>query len=378
MENRNDFMPSLLDREINSADSDAFGHRHFARALKDLIESPINEPPFSIGLLGKWGTGKSSIKEIYLSVLKDDQTKNNKGNTRGQRFFPITFNAWRFGGEKIKRAILRHVFLQLGGDETILKDALFRQIKKTELEKREWGDILKDALDRWGFSLIQVSLVFLFIIGFLYSVSLIFDLSNEWVIGIIISIFGIISIPIFRYLLDPKRFLVQRYSNITRIETPSSSAEEYEDLLVEQLGRFKTGKTSIKEGKICERIIIFIDDLDRLSPEEMVSGLDAVRTFMEIEKDQLPKNLGIVFVISCDEERVADALADRRRWRSTPELPGTVFNRTDARRFLDRIFQFRLEIPQFPKRDMRNFAMERLTKDMPAIAADLINRNVPL
>jgi predicted KAP-like P-loop ATPase len=93
IENRK-FMPSLLDREISSAEDDAFGHRHFAKALESLIESPENEPPFSVGLLGKWGTGKSSIKEMYLQSRRDDRTKNKKGKIRSERFHTISFNAW--------------------------------------------------------------------------------------------------------------------------------------------------------------------------------------------------------------------------------------------------------------------------------------------
>jgi len=367
IENRK-FMPSLLDREISSAEDDAFGHRHFAKALESLIESPENEPPFSVGLLGKWGTGKSSIKEMYLQSLYDDRTK--KGKIRSERFHTISFNAWRFGGENIKRALLRHVFLALGGEETHLKDRLFHQIQRPVYEKREWSDIVKEGIDKWGFSLLQVGIVFAFIIGILYFIQSVFELSNELIIGIV-SIFTIF--PTIKYLSDPKRFLIPRYANITRIELPSSSAEEYEDLLIEQLRTFKAGK-----GKNCERIVVFVDDLDRLSPEEMISGLDAVRTFMEIPKKQLPKDLGIVFVISCDEERVADALADRRKQRMNPDLPGAVFSRTDARRFLDRIFQFRLEIPQFPKQDMRKFSMERLTNDLPEISQDLEKRRVSL
>ena len=61
----NQSMPWLLDRELSSITADAFGHRHFAKALENLIESPTLEPPYSIGLLGKWGTGKSTIKELY-------------------------------------------------------------------------------------------------------------------------------------------------------------------------------------------------------------------------------------------------------------------------------------------------------------------------
>jgi DNA replication protein DnaC len=69
-------MPSVLDREIADAKLDAFGHRHFALALRSLIESEDHPTPFSIGLLGGWGTGKSSIKEMYMAELRNDATKH--------------------------------------------------------------------------------------------------------------------------------------------------------------------------------------------------------------------------------------------------------------------------------------------------------------
>lgn len=92
----NKVMPAILDREISGADQDAFGHRHFAEGLQSLIESEELAPPFSIGLLGGWGTGKSSIKELYTNHLKNDASKQG-GRLRKDRFHCITFNAWRFG-----------------------------------------------------------------------------------------------------------------------------------------------------------------------------------------------------------------------------------------------------------------------------------------
>jgi hypothetical protein len=82
---RGDFR-ALLDRELRSRVDDAFGHRDFAAALRSLIESPENEPPFSVGLLGRWGTGKSSIKGIYLSSLADDDARDEDGKKRSERF----------------------------------------------------------------------------------------------------------------------------------------------------------------------------------------------------------------------------------------------------------------------------------------------------
>jgi predicted KAP-like P-loop ATPase len=136
----NDLMPACLDRQISIADHDAFGHRHFAEALRSLIESKTHSPPFSIGLLGGWGTGKSTIKDLYIGALHNDSRKDSSRRTRSDRIHTITFNAWRFGGREqdIKRALLRHVYLELGGDEDNLQDRLFRQITESRNEEKGW------------------------------------------------------------------------------------------------------------------------------------------------------------------------------------------------------------------------------------------------
>ena len=71
--------------------------------------------------------------------------------------------------------------------------------------------------------------------------------------------------------------------------------------------------------------------------------------------------------------RVADALSKRRGYA---ELPAAVSNVQDARRYLDRIFQFRLEIPPFPKRDMRSFVLSLLTTEFSALQTDLHQRGI--
>lgn len=129
-------MPSVLDRELADSAEDAFGHLQYAEALKDLIESSSNKPPFSIGLLGPWGTGKSTIKEFYLRGLEADKS-GSPGQRRADRIHAITFNAWRFGGEQdLKRSLLREAFRQLGGDEAALRSKLFEQVNKVVHKKR--------------------------------------------------------------------------------------------------------------------------------------------------------------------------------------------------------------------------------------------------
>ncbi|CAD6547568.1 P-loop NTPase fold protein [Paraburkholderia sabiae] len=369
---QDDVMPSILDREISSANEDAFGHRHFALALRSLIESDDHQPPFSIGLLGGWGTGKSSIKELYTNQLRDDATKTG-GQTRAQRIHCITFNAWRFGGrdQDIKRALLRHVFLELGGTEENLQDRLFRQISETREQPKSFRDMTVDLLRAWALPLPALVIAFALLFLLLFVGDLIFrpgDLLRA-------VLFVCISFLYAYVLKHVKPSEVKASHPLTRVSLPSTTSEQFEDMLLSQLQRYKDGTSKSPDGRVgktCERLVVFVDDLDRLSADEMVLGLDAVRTFMEIPKSRLPDGLGLVFVISCDEGKVADALAKGRR---SGELPATVFNHFDARRYLDRIFQFRLEIPPPPRNDMRDYATRQL-KSLTHISSDLENRGI--
>lgn len=351
-----DKMPSILDRELSDFSEDAFGHNHFAQALRHLIEGG-HRPPYSIGLLGSWGTGKSTIKQIYLSSLENDLS-GPKGKKRKDRIRPITFNAWRYGGEEdIKRSLLRHAFIQLGGDEPALHRELFQQVSHSTQVKRGFLDWVKEATLQNAASVLTFLILFAAIVGILALAAWCLGLSGDWSLPVLIVTAGTVTVFLAKNIVDIRLKSPTMFNPQTTISFPSTSAEEYERLLLEQIKRFR----ETPEGRRCERLVIFVDDLDRLSAPEMVSGLDAVRTFLELPIGDPHDGFGVVFVISCDEDRVADALSPRGRLRVNPELPASVITRSDARRYLDRLFQFRLEIPDFPKLDMRQFAEKKLT-----------------
>jgi len=360
---KSDFMPSILDREITSKTADAFGHQDFADALRSLIEAEHNHPPFSIGLLGSWGTGKSSIKSLYLTDLADDSQTDAQKRKRNQRIKAITFNAWRYSGSSdIKRALLRHVFLELEGNEQTLKDELYSQIRKDFLSPRSWKDIWFEVYEKGIWNLIPVIAFLTILLITVFVTSRVLGVKDDTAVGLIAFAFSVAGTLATKYLGDKATFSIARYSKATRIEMPKTSSEEYEELLVKQIGLFK------RKHKKFERLIIFVDDLDRLSAHEMVDGLDAIRTFMELPEDVLLPDFGIVFVVSCDENRIAEALKGRHR---NADLPGAVITRNDARKYLDRIFQFRLETLPFPKQDMRNFAHHHLEKSAQGVLKEI-------
>ena len=356
-------LPVILDRAVQRQD-DRFGHIDFADALNLLIKNQNNIPPFSIGLLGQWGTGKSSIEEMSIEELGKDK-----------RFKIIQFNAWRYGGENIKRALLREVFLELSDSreqgQTKLNDAIktefsFSGVAPPQVGKELWALLIRAG----GLLLITVILTAVLALAWASLVSL-FQ-GTKWLSAVAdsltkapvvtISVLGTIALAVFTQL----RFMLPPYETMTRKETAKSVEETIESSLEALIHKRLTASG--------ERIVIFVDDLDRLSAEEMVNGLDAIRNFMDIKIGSRQPFAGLVFVISCDEERVAEAL-EKRRNRSS-ELPAVVLNAQDARRFLDRVFQYRLEIPPFPKQDMREFITSKL--DVPVQQGGLLDLKASL
>ena len=366
-------LPAYLDREVSDEDRDKFGHAHLASALRGLIEDEVHHPPYSIGLLGKWGTGKSTIKELYLHHLSNDETKNGGGVKRRNCVHAITFNAWKYGGESdIRKSLFRHIFLEIGGTHEEVDRNLFKTVSSTAFQRNTLNEIWAEFLDKYALGLLVVGVLaalFVLLIAVLFW-SFGFDDPITKSVSVAASA-GIIALLSQKYFSNLPILSMLKPVHVT--SPPSQTIEEFETLFLAQLTKYKNGRVCSGKGKEVRRIVVFVDDLDRLTPDEMVSGLDGIRSLIEMASHKMPGNTGIVFVISCDEERVADALSKRRGYA---ELPAAVSHVQDARRYLDRIFQFRLEIPPFPKRDMRNFVLSLLKAEYGTLHADLQQRNI--
>jgi len=347
--------PSLLDKELRDPKQDAFGHVHFVDLLESHIES--HEPPYSIGLLGKRGIGKSTIKALYEQRLADKPSKSGLKS--------ITFNAWRYGSENIKRALLRHLFLELDGNKEKLDDALFSQIQNTINNKRTRKEQFFD-LGQVILELFAPIIVFGLVLGlFIWFLTTWFQPDQQtalaWIGSISIAVLGLLG----RHIIQFNQTRSKR-APLVKIDHPVSSIEQYEDLLIDQILIYK------KKSKSLHRLIIFVDDLDRLSAEEMVQGIEAIQAFMELPPDQLD-GLGIIFIISCDEAKIAEALWSRSK-KSSGEVPATVSSLEDARNYLQRIFKFRVEIPPLPSLDMRGYANNILNNRMKDLKQVISNR----
>jgi predicted KAP-like P-loop ATPase len=83
-------MRFLPDKPIETWMQDQLNLRDFVSQIRTAIEN--TETPFVFGVLGDWGTGKTST----LNLLKDNLI-TNKGTK--PYFVPIWFNAWLYENE---------------------------------------------------------------------------------------------------------------------------------------------------------------------------------------------------------------------------------------------------------------------------------------
>ena len=336
-------IPLLLDKPLDSVEKDQFGHEHYADILYDLITNKDLKMPYNIGLLGKWGVGKSSIKEICRKKL--DKESNN--------VYCIDFNAWKYGGESIKRALLRGIYIKLGGSDENIKDKFSRQITKQVLELCNNQELRKN--------IINVIFNWVQIVGFNLFLCYVwnFILQNVEYWGKVVSTIPFVGLSAYitKELLNKNNMLIPVFQNITKVDLPDTSAEIYEEFLKDQLPKYKKEKPSIN------KIVVFVDDIDRLpTAQEMVDCINAIRAFMDFNIEE-KNNIGFVFVVSCCEYKISDALMSIKIIDDKNLEPCVL--QTEAKRFLDKIFHFRIDIPPFPYRDMIDYSKQLLETQIP-------------
>jgi hypothetical protein len=95
-------MPSLLSDQ--PAVVDRLGFEHFAEILADVVRT--TPPPFTIGVFGEWGSGKTTLMRFIRQRL--DETGGVK---------TVWFNAWKYDGkEVIWNALIQTIFLEMRRD----------------------------------------------------------------------------------------------------------------------------------------------------------------------------------------------------------------------------------------------------------------------
>jgi CBS domain-containing protein len=125
------------------------------------------------------------------------------------------------------------------------------------------------------------------------------------------------------------------------VVTKKTAAPEESDQFAK---RFNDLVKAALKGK-AKRLVVFIDELDRCSPKDVVATLIDLKTFLDQDK--------CVFIVAADREVIERALDDLPQAKPVREAEPYY---ATAGAFLDKIFQHQLALPPLRSRALTKFA----------------------
>lgn len=340
---RADLPPSELSDEL-----DAFGHRDYAVALASVLREASS--PFTLGLFGPWGVGKTTvIEEVGRQIAPDAAF--------------AYFDVWRYEGDALRRQFLRDLAGQLHPDEadfdpkvelTDLDEATSVKVEKL---RGLSGDAFRETLLRSAIAAITV-FVLLQLVGS--------DLRTEE--GVIRDVVISAALGLLLFVLTPltRIFRVTEQTlTRSRLEDPEHFTERFLALL-----------QSLKK----DRLVVAFDNLDRCSPDRVEELLTTLKTYLEPLAQptktgllarlfgKSPSTKEAVFLIAADDEALRRHLEAKEWAASTASTqkaglpagaPRDVVRYVDE--YLRKFFTTTMRIRPLLDADMKAYAAQELS-----------------
>jgi hypothetical protein len=146
-------LPTIVQIHTDSADrgEDRLDVSRYARAFATVIAAERVNPPFSVGIFGDWGSGKSFFMRLMSEHTQRMCAFADKGED-GKRLFcqrvvPIRFNAWHYAESELLASLVQTILLGLrtaivgaNGDSDLMDAVLAKleiaKVVRDEAEKR--------------------------------------------------------------------------------------------------------------------------------------------------------------------------------------------------------------------------------------------------
>ncbi|UTR14915.1 KAP family NTPase [Salipaludibacillus sp. LMS25] len=242
--------------------------------------------PSTVGVYGDWGSGKSSLINLSIAALKEEKGTES-----------IYFNGWLFEDyEDAKTALLGNILDTIEQNRTLDETAkkciagLYKSIDKMKLVKKA---IRSGA----GFFLTGGSNV-------LADVAL--------------------SAVIEKTVTSSDAVIKDDWVDTIKAELSNKE-------LREDINSFRENFDKLLKQTRIERLVVFIDELDRCSPDTILNTLEAIRLFLYVGNT--------VFIIGADERHISYAVQTKFN-----EIEG--YGIDIGKEYLEKIVQYPVRIPR--------------------------------
>lgn len=271
----------------------------YVKTLSNMIEK--STPKFNIGIFGGWGTGKTTLMLNIENMLNENNTST------------LRFNAWRYQNENSHATIplMLNIITHLAKRKEIqaLWNTTFKEkTTGTEQKKTEtWSEKIKRVIK--GLSL-----------------------------NVSFGIPGIAEIGVgYERPKEEEPEKEKARLEIERANLQKTTLQEGLDLIEELLKNIRGSENNLK-------LVVFVDDLDRCTPEKAIEVFESIKIFFDIE--------GIVFVLGLSNEIVELAIDQKYKF-----LEG----RFSGEDYLKKIIQLPFTIPDWREEDIEKFLEVLLT-----------------
>jgi predicted KAP-like P-loop ATPase len=256
----------------NETGEDLFGFRVHADLIRELIMDPTVLPA-TIGVYGDWGGGKSSMIKM---LTEDFETLAKDTSVNGEAYKGVAvlyFNGWLFEGyDDAKAALLSAILTSLRDHQTFGPKI-----------KKKAGELLKRVDYMRGLRML---------------------LSGAVAGGMAAATGGLslAAVPVIAAgALAGAEDSATEAGNAAIENTEKTSAEE----IVSDVRTFRDDFEKMISESDIKTLVVFIDDLDRCSPERIIENLEAIKLFLNVPKT--------AFVIGADRRIIRQAVAWRYR-----------------------------------------------------------------
>lgn len=315
----------LQDSPVTSRKEDKFQYGQMADIIYELLEE--GQLPLHIGLMGSWGTGKTSVLRLL-------ETKVNAERKDNRKYLLKFINVWKFADDapSLHRKIVREVEaeLKVNKSQSVDHTTNTQEVRKTT---GLWSVMQRELWKKHGF-IMAIYVVTLVLITILYE--WIFNLKDAWALSFTSST-TLLIIMIVSALLNKSGVELTYQTTINELALQHGDQFEH---------RFESAVSEYLKANKGKKLILVFDDLDRLPPKQLVAALNTIKTFLRSNQ--------CAFIVPCDEEVLLEGISSAFTERKMSNL--------SVSEFLNKTFDLQLHLPHVEKVNMRTYAKNLLSE----------------
>ncbi len=276
--------------------TDHLNREAYARALAGLIKGEATATPLTIGIYGPWGQGKTSL----MLQMRGALSTLHEGKKGVLPHVSAWFDAWQFDQrDKVWAALITEIYKTYRASLSWWKRAGYY------LWKNKWQALV------FAVAILAIGIAIAIFAKLLQGEPVAWTVAVGSALGLAgfpaawkfgSSVFG----PLLRRLVLARQLgrYLQRSSYREKLGFQQQVQQDLrgmlEALLEPPVPNRGAAESRTREKK---RLVVFIDDLDRCSPDSVVEVLEAIRVFFN--------HPGVIVVLGLDERFVGLAVAER-------------------------------------------------------------------